>query len=108
MKPVRKRYLTSALGLALIIGLTGCATSQRSAKALVCPDCKMVEVTVDNSAILAESGSGVSPSDFNSMEHSCPNCQGAMKTFLTEGKIQHKCSTCAQHGFTSPAAHRWL
>jgi len=74
-------------------------------QAQVCPDCKMVEVAVDTSQL--EPDAAIPSAATTRMEHSCPGCQGALKTLFKEGKLRHKCSICAQGGFTCPMSHRW-
>jgi hypothetical protein len=105
MKRLSKLYLVAPIVLALAVGVTGCATNQPKKQALVCPDCKMVEVAVDTSRW--EPDAATPTASTTRMEHSCPGCQGALKTFFKEGKLQHKCSVCAQNAFTCPVSHRW-
>lgn len=102
MKRLSKLYLVAPVVLALAVGVTGCATNQPKKQALVCPDCKMVQVTVEDRPY-----SDDRTTTSTQMEHSCPNCQGVLKTFFKEGKLQHKCSVCTQNAFTCPVSHRW-
>lgn len=104
MKRLSKSYLVAPVALALILGMTGCATNRPKSQALVCPECKMVEVTVENTSF-GDDYPTTTTSTY--MKHSCPNCQGAMKTLFKEGKLQHKCSACAQNAFTCPMSHGW-
>lgn len=104
MKPLSKLFLVVPVAVVLAAGLTGCATNQPKKQALVCPDCKMVEVTVENSTLEYDSYFDATTS--TQMEHQCPNCQGALKTLFKEGKLHHKCSVCAQGTFTCPVSHR--
>lgn len=104
MKKIGKTYLIAPVALTLALLATGCATNKPTRQALVCPDCKMVEVTVENTS-WGDDYPTTSTTSY--MEHRCPNCQGAMKTFFREGKFQHKCSTCAQDAFTCPVSHGW-
>lgn len=77
----------------------GCATSASSRRALVCPDCKTVEVTEENSSWGYDSPS---PASSTRMEHRCPGCQGALNSLFKEGKLRHQCSICPQDAFTCP------
>lgn len=104
MKKLSKMYLVVPAALALAFVATGCATNKATQQALVCPDCKMVEVTVENTSWGDDYPTTTTSTQ---MEHRCPNCQGAMKTLFKEGKFQHKCSTCAQGAFTCPTSHGW-
>ncbi|ODU23934.1 MAG: hypothetical protein ABS95_02765 [Verrucomicrobia bacterium SCN 57-15] len=104
MKQLSKLCLVTPVALALVLGMAGCATNQPKRQALVCPDCKMVEVTVENTSFGDDHPTTTTSTQ---MEHRCPNCRGAMKTFFKEGKFQHKCSACAQGAFTCPTSHGW-
>lgn len=105
MKQLNKLHLIAPAALAFTLGLAGCATNQTKDQALVCPDCKMVEITVAQRTL--EYDSYFDTTTTNKMVHRCPNCQGALKTFFTEGKLQHTCTVCTQNGFTCPVDHRW-
>jgi hypothetical protein len=103
MKRLTKLYLIVPLAVALAAGVQGCASKSPKKQALVCPECKMVEVQVDTSA-WRRTRLGIGAS--TTMTHACPNCQGALKTLFKEGTLTHKCSVCAQNAFTCPVSHR--
>ena len=103
-----------ALAGAALLALSGCAstneTGGKGKQALVCPQCKMVAVTVNRPDSAGDGddpgpygfGYGRTQTDYN---HTCPNCQGAMTTLLKEGKLKHKCSVCKDSPFTCPVFH---
>lgn len=109
MKPIRlysRSFTLLALGTMLtgMLLFAGCATAhQPKEQARVCPECTMTEVTVESSSPGSDFTTLAASSQ---MDHTCPHCQGAMKTFFKEGKLRHKCSLCAQTAFVCPANHR--
>ena len=94
--------------------LVSCATAREAKKqeALVCPQCRMVEVKYVS---IQPGGNypGFRQSRWGSRgvytgttyEHRCEGCQGILMTFLREGKFQHKCSICSETPFTCPVIH---
>jgi hypothetical protein len=121
-----------ALTLPATLSLSGCATSNDSAagkrrEATICPQCKMVAVTppqpVGPGLRYGPGFSGFGPKYrwgglgtafgwatgpfgyATAYEDTCPGCKGALKTFFTEGKWNHKCSVCQQKPFTCPVSH---
>ena len=107
-----KPNLFTLLALAALLAVSGCASTNENAgkgkQALVCPQCKMVAVTVNRPYIggAGHGGYGIGysgPQTFYS--DTCPGCQGAIKTFLKEGKLKHKCSVCKESPFTCPVVH---
>jgi hypothetical protein len=91
-----------ALVLADAVG--GCATHNPNRQALICPDCKVMVVPIDPSILEADPSGSMSST---TTKHTCPGCQGFVKTFFKEGKLEHKCSVCAQGPFTCPISHKW-
>jgi hypothetical protein len=90
--------------------LVSCVTPSEAKKqeALVCPQCRMVEVRSAQggppwSYSSRRWGGGGGPS--KTYEHRCEGCQGVMTTFFREGKFQHKCSICKETPFTCPVIH---
>jgi hypothetical protein len=94
--------------------LMSCATAREARKqeALVCPQCRMVEVKT----VSTRPGGrypGFPHSRWGSggiytrtaYEHRCEGCQGVLMTFFREGKFQHKCSICKETPFTCPVIH---
>ncbi len=120
MKQFAKLNFTAAAVLAALV-LSGCATSQPKKQAAICPDCKMVKVTVADigwgaEVPIAEDGHETTfgannsfPGDYTTtyLQHRCPYCQGAVKTFFKEGKLRHYCSTCDKMAAVCPKDHRW-
>ena len=100
------------LALAALLAVSGCASTNENAgkgkQALVCPQCKMVAVTVNRPYIggAGHGGYGIGysgPQTFYS--DTCPGCQGAITTLFKEGKLKHKCSVCKDTPFTCPLPH---
>jgi len=107
MKKFMRTGSVLALGVAVALVATGCATAKSSGKAQVCPKCKVVSIT-RTVAVLPE-GEGNLPiedREVTEWEHSCPGCQGALTTLFKEGKLRHRCSICDQSGYYCPFAHR--
>lgn len=104
MKRFQKLYAAVPIALVLMMAVPGCATSRNQKRALVCPDCRMVEVAVDTSRWEPDQPQG---SPTTTIEHTCRGCQGALKTLFKEGAFRHKCSVCTQTAFTCPVSHRW-
>ncbi len=104
MKQLKKTFIVAPIGLALAVAVSGCATNQPNKQAMVCPDCKMTEVAVDTSRLASDYTTAIFPT--TRTEHSCPGCQGALKTLFKEGKLKHKCSVCAGQASICPASHR--
>jgi len=103
MKRIKKWILGATISVALLALIGGCATSQPTKQAMVCPQCKMV--SIERPPIPH------SPDDYQPIReqvevHECPGCQGSLTTFFKEGKLQHKCSVCEQMPFTCPFSHR--
>jgi hypothetical protein len=96
-----KRPMTKLL---LLVGLVpafavGCATVQSGQQSLVCPQCKTV--------FFSDEGSTTTYSfDKSGDVHRCPGCQGRMRALFTEGKLEHRCTTCQQQAFTCEG-HDW-
>ena len=93
----------SLLALSRCAGIDGRNNKQR---ALVCPQCNMVGVAVEQPYYV-----GGRPSWFGRgspavvYRDECPNCQGALETFFREGKWKHKCSVCKDTPYTCPILH---
>ena len=94
---------------ALIIGFSGCATSDmaNAKHATVCPDCKTVAVPIDEPYYYAGEraswfGRGSAAVVYR---HQCPRCHGSMETFAREGQWKHKCSICEVSPYTCPIVH---
>jgi phage FluMu protein Com len=88
--------------------LVSCATAREATKqeALVCPQCKVVEVRSaawQGGFSSRRGGGGGGPRKI--YEHRCEGCQGVLMTFFREGKFQHKCSFCKETPFTCPVIH---
>ena len=109
--------LSIALAGAGLLALSGCAstneTGGKGKQALVCPQCKMVAVTV-NRPYFPSYGrhyygyggiGGYRSGTTTFYEDTCPGCQGAIKTLFKEGKLKHKCSVCKESPFTCPVFH---
>gem|GEM_PF-824462 len=96
-----------ALACTGFLALGGCAsineTGGKGRQALVCPQCKMVTVTVDRSYY------GTGPFGYRGparvYQDTCPSCQGLIETLFKEGRLKHKCSICKGSPFTCPIAH---
>lgn len=92
------------------LAVNGCASTNETAgkgeQALVCPQCKMVAVTV-NRPYISGSGPGAYLGGRKQTvdRDTCPGCQGAITTFFKEGKLTHKCSVCKESPFTCPVLH---
>jgi hypothetical protein len=99
------------LGVGAIALLVGCATlgEARKPEALVCPQCRMVEVRSPLSGLTDaipafRTGSGAIYHG-TTYEHRCEGCQGVLTPFFREGKFQHQCSICKETPFTCPVVH---
>ena len=108
--PFHATALSIALAGAGLLALSGCAstndTGGKGKQALVCPQCKMVAVTVDRPYFPSGgrySGYRGGPTTF--YDDTCPGCQGAITTLFKEGKLKHKCSVCKETPFTCPVFH---
>ena len=104
MKP--NSFALLALAAASLLALTGCAstdeTSGKGKHALVCPQCKMVAMTVNR----PPSGGAGRYAGTQTVYHDiCPYCQGAMETLFKEGKFKHKCSICKDSPYACPICH---
>jgi len=96
-----------ALACTGLLALGGCATTNetggKGTQALVCPQCKMVAVTVDRSYY------GTGPFGYRGpakvYQDTCPSCHGAVETLFKEGRLKHKCSICKDSPFTCPIVH---
>jgi hypothetical protein len=103
---------SGALAISAFALLVSCAPGEaKKQEALVCPQCRMVEV---RSAFVRPHGRypgfphrSASGAIYHgtTYEHRCEGCQGAIITFFREGKFQHKCSICAETPFTCPVIH---
>ena len=109
MKP--NSFALFALAGTALLAFAGCASTNKTGgkgkQALVCPQCKMVAVTV-NRPYFGWHGRGYyagSNIPTTTYRDTCPNCQGAMTTLLKEGKLKHKCSVCKDSPFTCPVFH---
>ncbi len=110
MKPNSRLHAT-ILSIALagvgLLALSGCAgtkeTGGQRKQALVCPQCKMVAVTVNRP--YSGTGRGHYGGTQTVYNDTCPGCQGALTTFFKEGKLKHKCSVCKESPFTCPLSH---
>ena len=94
-----ERFVVLCSTLAAGLILQGCATttaSSREKQALVCPQCKMVDVETYQPEIAQQT---------TTQEHRCPGCQGVLMNFLHQGKLEHKCSICGQKPFVCPVVH---
>ena len=110
-----KSFTLLALSGAALLALSGCAstneTGGKGKQALVCPQCKMVAVTVNRPYFPAYgrhgfgSGIGYYGGTQTFYEDKCPGCQGAITTLFKEGKLKHKCSVCKDSPFTCPVFH---
>ena len=98
------------LATAGLLALSGCAgtndTGGKGKQALVCPQCKMVAVTVERPVFRSGGRFGGYGSGATTIyEDTCPGCQGAIETFFKEGKLKHKCSVCKETPFICPVFH---
>ena len=107
----RLNTISVLLLLAFVAGFSGCAgtteTGGKGKQALVCPQCKMVAMTV-NRPYFGWSGHGYyngSNIPITTYRDTCPGCQGAITTLFKEGKLKHKCSVCKESPFTCPLPH---
>jgi len=100
--------LSLLIATAGLLALGGCAgtneTWGKGKHALVCPQCKMVAVTVYRPYVGVRGHVG-SPGPTTFYEDTCPGCQGAITTLFKEGKLKHKCSVCKESPFTCPISH---
>ena len=109
MKP--NSFALFALAGTALLAFAGCASTNKTGgkgkQALVCPQCKMVAVTVNRpySVDAVDYAGGYYTGTQTEYNHTCPNCQGAMTTLLKEGKLKHKCSVCKDSPFTCPVFH---
>jgi hypothetical protein len=116
MKP-NSSFQATALSIALagagFLALSGCAstneTGGKGKQALVCPQCKMVAVTVNRPYFGGIGGRGSHSYSYGRTrtvyKDTCPGCQGAIETLFKEGKLKHKCSICKDSPFTCPVFH---
>jgi hypothetical protein len=100
MKRMMKWSLSVIVGAGALTLVTGCATRRPMEQALVCPDCRVVVVR-DNAR---HRESYAFPEE--SVRHECPDCQGALTTLFTEGRLVHKCSRCDGTPFSCSISHR--
>lgn len=100
--------LALALGCVMLLALGGCASTNKTGgkgkQALVCPQCKMVAMTVYRPYV-GNSSRFSSPGTTTVYDDKCPGCQGAIVTLFKEGKLKHKCSICKETPFTCPVFH---
>ena len=108
--PLQATAHSIALAGAALLALSGCAstneTGGKGKRALVCPQCKMVAVTVNRPYFPSGGRYGGyrgGPTTF--YDDTCPGCQGAITTLFKEGKLKHKCSVCKESPFTCPVFH---
>lgn len=102
MKPISKFFWLAILGGAVLILVTGCATSRPIRQALVCPQCKNVTINrfpQPSSPDKADSYAFWNP-DTPAISHTCPGCKGILTTLFTEGTLRHECSICEQAPFS--------
>jgi hypothetical protein len=89
-----------ALAGTALLAFSGCASTSASTgkgkHALVCPQCKMVEIPGDPE---------YQSQPTTLYRDTCRGCQGALTTFFKEGKWKHKCSVCKDSPFTCPVYH---
>ncbi len=89
------------LALAVVLAVSGCArtneTGSKGEQALVCPQCKIVAVTVHH-----RFGHHGPSTDY---QDACPGCHGMMETLFREGKWKHSCSICKDSPYTCPLSH---
>lgn len=106
---------------------SGTASAGKLRQATICPQCKMVAVTVPQPIARSFAygrpftgfgssygwgglgtgfGWGAPTFGYTVYDDKCPNCQGTLNTFFTEGKWKHRCTMCEQKPFTCPVAHR--
>lgn len=108
--PLRRGVAMIAFLLAVAagFGFSGCVASgtANAKQAIVCPECKMVGVPIDEPYYV-----GVRPSWFGRGSSAvvykdlCPNCHGSLETFAREGQWKHKCSICKESPFSCPVVH---
>lgn len=80
-------------GVSLVLGLSGCATTNADASAsatepaVLCPTCETVWVRQQRQ---------INKTTFYTTEKkmACPGCTSAVETFFKTGKLQHTCATC--------------
>jgi hypothetical protein len=97
--PIMKTLSIAAIAVVSLALLAGCSTHRPMQHAIVCPDCRTVMEEV------SDPSSDYSYATTQISRHECPGCQGALATFFKEGKLQHKCSVCAQDGYSCPLIH---
>ena len=104
MKP--NSFALFALAGTALLAFADCAstneTGGKGKHALVCPQCKMVAMTVNRPP---SGGAGRYAGTQTVYHDTCPNCQGAMETLFKEGKFKHKCSICKDSPYTCPVFH---
>lgn len=99
MNAMGRMSLVGLVVAGLAVFAIDCATTQPGQQALVCPQCKTVYISDDGSESPSAFGRGPGV-------HHCPGCQGSMRTWLKEGKFEHKCSICQEQGYVC-AGHAW-
>ena len=112
MKP-NSSFHATALSLLLatagLLALSGCAstneTGGKGKHALVCPQCKMVAVTVNRPYPVGRGFGRGYTGPTTVYNDTCPGCQGVIETLFKEGKWKHKCSVCKDSPFTCPVFH---
>ena len=106
--PLHAPALSIALASAGFLALSGCASTNeidgKGKQALVCPQCRMVAVTVNRPYLGIGRYSGY-PGPTIIHRDTCPGCQGVLETFFREGKWKHKCSICKDSPYTCPVFH---
>ncbi len=86
--------------LVLVVGLlASCASVSKPGTATVCPGCKTVLVEVSDYSEYSEESTKLRK------RHQCSGCQGSLITLFKEGKFEHRCSICAEGGFSCPVSH---
>ena len=106
----RLNTISVLLLLVSAVGFCGCASTggpKNKQQALVCPQCKMVALTV-NRPYFGWYGHGYyngSNIPITTYRDTCPGCQGAIKTLFQEGKWKHRCSVCKDSPYTCPVVH---
>jgi hypothetical protein len=112
-RTIARWAVPGTLAISAFALLVSCVTpgKAKNQEALVCPQCRMVEV---RTAFAQPAGRypsflhgrrGVAAYPGTTYEHRCEGCQGVLMTFLREGKFEHKCSICKETPFTCPVIH---
>ena len=101
--------LMITLAGAAFLVLTACAntngTADKSGQALVCPECKMVIVTVQRQYYPRGPRFAGYPESVTIHQDKCPACGGATEFLFKDGKLKHRCSICNDSPFTCPIFH---